>query len=268
MNNRNALKKKLNYLYQSYNKAEFIQPDPLQFLSSYSNVADREIVGLVASSLAYGQVKTILKNLSEIFSVLGPHPQTCLLENKPVWFEKKLHHFKHRWHTGKDVVLFLMAIKQTLIFDGSLDASMQHSLHQKSSELLEALNLWVDKMREKEKFRKNLLSKPADGSACKRLMLYLRWMVRQDSVDPGGWNSLSPKQLFIPLDTHMHKMSLKLKLTKRQAANWMTVVDITQSLRQIEPDDPVKYDFIMTRPGIWKDKTLAKLFGAEAERIE
>ncbi|MBW2545477.1 MAG: TIGR02757 family protein, partial [Deltaproteobacteria bacterium] len=100
---------------------------------------------------------------------------------------------------------------------------------------------------------------PAKGSACKRLNLFLRWMVRRDDVDPGGWDDIPPSKLVIPLDTHMHRICLAFGFTKRKQADMKTALEITDSFRAIVPDDPVRYDFALTRLGIRKDAAPASL---------
>ena len=102
--------------------------------------------------------------------------------------------------------------------------------------------------------RAGLLPSPSAGSACKRLNLFLRWMVRQDNVDPGGWDSVSPAKLIIPLDTHMHRIGRRLGLTPRRQADLRTAIEITEGFRGICPSDPVRYDFALTRLGIRRDE--------------
>jgi len=248
----------LEGLYNQYNQAAFVSPDPLQFLSSYSQIQDREIVGLIASSLAYGQVKIILNNVSQVLKLLGKYPYKTLLEKDDFWFKNQLQNFRHRWHSGKDIVEFLKAIRSLLQSYGSLDLAMKDCLKNQKGDVIQAIDDWVDRLRAGGDFRPNLLSKPSDGSACKRLMLYFRWMVRSDQVDPGGWTSLKPSQLFVPLDTHMFEMARRLKLTRRNQANWKTVEEISRAFARLVPDDPIRYDFVLTRPGIWRDGELKK----------
>jgi len=99
-----------------------------------------------------------------------------------------------------------------------------------------------------------LIPAPSKGSACKRLNLFLRWMVRQDEVDPGGWDLIPPSKLVVPLDTHMHRIGLLLSFTNRKQADLQTALEITDAFRKVAPHDPVKYDFVLTRLGIWSDR--------------
>ncbi|MDO8520144.1 MAG: TIGR02757 family protein [Deltaproteobacteria bacterium] len=235
------LKDNLEMLYARFNRRAFVSPDPLQFLYAYPDAGDREIAGLMAASLAYGNVKQILKSLSVVFEKMGSSPRKFVLESTPGTLRKIFAGFRHRWHTGDDVAYALTGIKFVLEKYGSLEKCF----------LADGLSHLVSELtRDIPNLRMNFFPSPSRGSACKRLHLFLRWMVREDQVDPGGWKSVSPTQLIIPLDTHMHRIGRKLKLTRRNQGDMKTAMEITEAFRKICPEDPVRYDFTLTRLGI------------------
>jgi uncharacterized protein (TIGR02757 family) len=134
---------------------------------------------------------------------------------------------------------------------GSLDEAMRSCVTPGDVTSIPALTRWVAELTSAAGTDlSHLLPDPNRGSACKRLCLYLRWMVRTDAIDPGGWQSLSPSQLIIPLDVHMHRVALSLGLTTRKAADLKTAMEVTDSLRRVDPTDPLRFDFALTRPGI------------------
>ena len=233
----------LEGLYQRYNKREYVHPDPLEFLYRYSTIAEREIVGLIASSFAYGNVNQILKSVSKILKPMEKSPRVFVLENSWEDFFKIYKGFKHRWHTDEDLAGLLVGIQRVLKKFGSLENCFVAGKTQ---------DFFVGEIIKGQKIRKNLLPLSANGSASKRLHMYLRWMVRHDEVDPGGWRRVSPASLLVPLDTHMFRMSQKLNLTRRKQANLKTVLEVTEGFLKIKPQDPVRYDFVLTRFGIQK----------------
>ncbi len=245
------LKDALERLYFHFNRRKYVFLDPLEFLYLYEDVKDREIAGIVASSLAFGKVENILKNVWHVLRVLGEKPSEFLLENKPSSIQKALNGFKHRWIEAEGIVALLDGIKLAIEEFGSLNRCFLHCLPENSPHVLIALAPFASALRRGgNQVCSRLIPNPELGSACKRLNLFLRWMVRKDDVDPGGWTGINPSMLIIPLDTHMHKISLRLGLTKRRQADMRTALEITRAFKQIAPSDPVRYDFALTRLGI------------------
>jgi uncharacterized protein (TIGR02757 family) len=247
----------LEGLYFVYNRRELVYPDPLVFLYEYDDPLDREIAGLVASCLAYGRVAQILKSVRKVLATLGRRPHRFLLRGRPV--EGLFEGFKHRFTTGKQVEELLIRVSKVLRAHGSLEAFMQRCAQ--GGDFLEALNLFSRALSPSGKSpapdgapgpegRFSLLAAPENGSACKRLALYLKWMVRRDEVDPGGWTVFSPRDLIVPTDTHMHGIALGLGLTARKQADLKTALEITRSFARFCPEDPARYDFALTRFGI------------------
>jgi uncharacterized protein (TIGR02757 family) len=247
-------------LYATYNRPEFIHPDPLEFLHSYREPSDREIVGLIASSLAYGRVAQIISSVSFILDKVGPSPREFLESASRRMLSRSFTGFKHRFTTTEELIDFMLGIQQVIRTDGSLHRCFLKWHDPDDPDTVQALQSFVDAIRSYMGSRNNsLLPCPAKKSACKRLHLFLRWMIREDEVDPGGWRSVSPSKLIIPLDTHMHRIGLLLGMTQRKQSDLKTALEITREFRKIVPDDPVKYDFALTRLGIRDDADLSVL---------
>ncbi|MCK4602958.1 MAG: TIGR02757 family protein, partial [Phycisphaerae bacterium] len=166
--------------------------------------------------------------------------------------------FRYRFQTGRELAALLLAIKDVLHRHGSLQACFLSANGKDDDTVLPALSGFVKQLSAAAKGRcGHLLPCPTRGSACKRLHLFLRWMVRRDEVDPGGWDAVPAARLIVPLDTHMHKIAIALGVTRRKSADARTAAEITAAFRRISPADPVKYDFALTRLGIRDDTDLA-----------
>ena len=247
---KNRLKIKLDELYEQYNRVEYIHPDPLEFLLAYPNIKDREIVGLVASSLAYGHVSQILRSVAKIIHAMGTSPYTFTINSTRSSLKKTFKDFVHRFATGDHISNLLLGVKMVIQQYGSLNQCFSMAFSDKDTNILTAMDFFVEEILSWENDPGHLVARPEKGSACKRMNLFLRWMVRQDRVDPGGWTDIPPSKLIIPLDTHMHRISQKLCLTEKKQANLNTALEITEQFKKICPEDPVKYDFTLTRFGI------------------
>lgn len=241
------LKALLDGLYFVYNRRELVRPDPLVFLYDYEDLRDREIVGLIASSLAYGRVAQILKSVQTILTLMGSHPRR-FLERRASSLKNLLGDFRHRFTRGEQVAALLERTAEVLRSQGSLEAFMGDCV-QKGGGLLDGLNLF-SRTLEPKRPGFSLLTAPEDGSACKRLLLWLKWMVRRDEVDPGGWTVLSPRDLLMPTDTHIHRIALRFGLTNRRQADLRTVLEITRGFAALYPQDPTRCDFVLSRFGI------------------
>jgi len=251
---------RLDRLYTEYNKPELIHPDPLEFLGQYDDVKDREIVGLVASSLAYGRVSQILRSVESVLDRMKPSPYIFLTKSSNKRIRDTFKGFKHRFSTDSDLSNLLIGTKCAIERYGSLNECFLRGYDVSHDTIQPALTSFVNLLT-RHGGETNLLSDPAKGSACKRLHLFLRWMVREDDVDPGGWKGISPSKLIVPLDTHMHKIGLGLNMTKRRQGNLKTAAEITKAFAKICPDDPTKYDFALTRFGIRDDMQMEDMFG-------
>ncbi|MDY6864042.1 MAG: TIGR02757 family protein, partial [Thermodesulfobacteriota bacterium] len=185
---------------------------------------------------------------------MKPSPFLFLKNTNTREIYKTFSHFKHRFTDGNAVSEMLYGIKHVIEKYGSLYRCFMSGFNNNDDIILPALNAFVNELTSFYDVRQNsLLPSPEKGSAIKRLNLFLRWMVRYDEVDPGGWEGIPASKLVIPLDTHMHKIGLLLKLTERKQANLQTALEITYAFRKIIPEDPVRYDFALTRMGIRKE---------------
>lgn len=248
----------LKDLHERLNRRCYVHPDPLEFLYEYDDPADREVVGLVASSLAYGRVAQILKSVGNVLGLMGRRPLRFLQDASEASLGRDFAGFRHRFTTGENVSAMLSGVKRVIDRHGSLGSCFIAGMGQDDETVLPALSLFVRELDGDGRCG-HLLPDPARGSACKRMNLFLRWMVRADEVDPGGWQAVSAAKLIVPLDTHMHRIALTLGATQRNAADMRTAREITDAFRRISPDDPVRYDFALTRLGIRSEMDLSAL---------
>ena len=244
----------LERLYARYNRREFVHPDPLEFLYRYDSPGDREIAGLVAALLAYGNVRQILRSVEAALDRMGASPRSFVLGASGRRMRDAFYGFRHRFTSGRDVARLLLGARRVIGRYGSLGECFRSHMRASDGTVLPALTRFVKELAFGFRFdHAGFLPSPDGGSACKRLNLYLRWMVRTDEVDPGGWDGIPRSMLVVPLDVHMHRFALRLGLTERRQADMKTALEITGAFRAIEPDDPVKYDFAITRFGIRGD---------------
>jgi uncharacterized protein (TIGR02757 family) len=255
------LAKALASLYRRYNRRSFVHPDPLELVYEYADPVDQEIVGLVSACLAYGRVAQILTSARRALAALVPSgsrgalssPRAALLRASDADIRRRYRGFAHRFTTGSQMASLLIAVRRAVAEHGTLEALFRAGAAQDDRTILPALARFVEKLRGfagSADACASLLSSPADGSACKRLNLYLRWMVRRDGVDPGPWISVSPSRLVVPLDTHMFRIARALGLTRRNQPDLKTALEITEGFSRFSPKDPVRYDFSLTRLGI------------------
>jgi len=239
----------LEHQYRTYHKRQFVHPDPLESLYGYADPADREIVALVAAVLAYGRVTQILISVRRALDRLGPAPGRYVRDTLPVRMKSDLAGFKHRWTTGDDLAAMLAGAHRAIVRHGSLGECLARNIRPGDETISPALTGLVGELSAFGPSA-SLLPDPARGSACKRLHLMLRWLIRRDEVDPGGWDNIPPRMLVVPVDVHMHRIARALKLTARNAADGKTALEITRAFAAISPDDPVRYDFSLTRLGL------------------
>ncbi|MCF8068858.1 MAG: TIGR02757 family protein [Desulfobacterales bacterium] len=254
------LKKRLNSFYISYNKRKYVHPDPLEFLYNYTDIRDIEIVGLVASSLAYGRVAQILKSVSLVLDVMGSSPRQFINKSTLRSLKKTFKGFRHRFASGDHLAALLFETKKTIAKFGSLNECLLAGYSKKDETVLPALSFFCNRLTGEVNKAGHLVAMPEKGSACKRMNLYLRWMLRKDSVDPGGWKGIPKSKLIIPLDTHMHKIGLVFGLTIRKQADMKTAIEITSGYQKFSPLDPVKFDFALTRLGIRNEMSIDDFF--------
>ncbi len=249
------LKARLDSLYRRYNRRRFVHPDPLEMVYRYESPRDQEIAGLLAALLAYGRVTQILVSVARVLDALdgGGSPRGFIERATESDLRNMFKGFTHRFTTGTELASLLIGVKRALSTHDTLEHLFTAGRRDEEETILPGLTRFVDRLRLLSGGARacpSLLSSPADGSACKRLNLYLRWMVRRDAVDPGPWRTMPRSRLVVPLDTHMFRISRALGLTARRQADLKTALEITRGFARLSPRDPVRYDFCLTRLGI------------------
>ena len=253
-------------LYAEYARREYVSPDPLEFLYRYEAPEDREVVGLIASSLAYGRVASILASVGKVLDALGPSPARMLREGDMRDVAARLSGFRHRFSGAEETAAFLCGIGQALREHGSLEELFGHSAP-RGAPILEQMDAFARGLLEYARLpASHLLPCASRGSACKRLALYMRWMVRRDAVDPGGWRCVRPCDIIVPLDTHMFRIGRGLGFCRRATPDAKAALEITAGFRALRLDDPVRYDFALTRFGIRSGMSVDDLLRRFAER--
>lgn len=259
-----SLRDLLDRVYARYNRRQFIGSDPLQFAYRYSDRADVEIAAFLAAALAYGRVGQIERSLTQLFDRMdnAPFEFTSRFEDRG---RARLRSFKHRFTTGGDLADLLGLFRRVLDERGSLEAFFLKGYRDEHASIVPALTAFCDSLCRMHTALRGrarppagldyLLASPSRGSACKRLNLFLRWMVRKDDVDLGLWTSIDKAKLIVPVDVHMGRLCRILGLHDSKAASLNTAVRITAGFARIEPADPVRYDFALSRIGIIEDCT-------------
>lgn len=249
-------------MYRCYNRIEFVDPDPVSVVREFPLLPDREVAGLIASSLAYGRASMIVRSARLVLGMMGKNPYAFVLGASDDHIRVLCEGFRHRFTDQQDLFDLIVSIRNGLTGFGSIENVFASGLNCSGERVLGGLMRLSDVLRKASGNRKNsLLPDPSLGSACKRYHLFLKWMVRQDQIDPGGWSCIGPDELLIPMDTHMHRICSELGLVKRKAADLGSVLEATGSFRKICPRDPARYDFALTRFGIRPDLKIVDLIG-------
>lgn len=325
---RPELAESLETLFRDCNDPALIDPDPLLVVRRYGTPADRELAGLVCSSIAVGRASLIVDACGAVLAPLGPAPAAALDGAAPEDLIGAFGAFRYRFFGGRDLFALFSAISALRRRYGSLEGAFRagrkaaansggnasassagalvgmpgaaragahpyatiggvgkisrrireaagpslgllegaeglvSALEVEASAALAAADeagLFPESQRGVP-MAANLLSAPSGGSACKRLMLFLRWMVRSDAVDPGGWTSVSPAELVVPLDVHIHRIAGILGLRRRATPDLLAALEVTEALRAFDPADPVRFDFALSRTGIRSDYDLFRYF--------
>jgi len=217
-----------------------------------------EIVALLAASLAYGRVQQIQKSLTDLFERMGESPY-AFVQGFDKAKRERLNDFKHRFTTGGDISDLLVLLKKVLKRYGSIQRFFVDGYNPNDKNIISPLTKFCDSLyaiyskqhsAKVSRGLKFLLAGPAGGSACKRLNLFLRWMVRKDEVDLGLWKSVDKAKLIVPVDVHIGRLCRILGFYNHKTISLASAVEITESFAQIEPADPVKFDFALSRIGI------------------
>lgn len=259
--NSNKLKKKLDYLYELYCTPEFILSDPIQFVYRFSEERDKEVAGFIASVMSQGKREKIISKTEELlFNVMKGTPYEYTINFDIDSLPDKLRNFSYfayRNILGEEIGYVIYSVGKVLRRWGSLKNLFYEAYQNNkgSKNVREILIYVVDKMlgwnNSLSSAIYSLIPTPKRGSACKRLNMFLRWMVRKDRVDTGLWSDVIPTSLLvIPLDFHVLRVSREFGLTKRNQNDWLTAEEITEKLKEFDPMDPVKYDFAIFGYGV------------------
>jgi len=256
-----ALQKPLEELYRSFDHTESAT-DPIHIVRRFREADDREIVGFCAAALAFGRVASVLQSLESLLAVMGPHPAAFVRGFDPVRDSERIEPLVHRWIRGADLVALLLILQRMLRDAGSIESFFVAGDDPSAPDVGPALDSFSARALQTDmrsaygrRLPKRLgvcyfFPRPAAGSACKRLNLFLRWMVRKDEIDLGVWTQVAPARLVVPLDTHIIRLGQCLGLTRYVSPGWKMAAEITASLRALDGGDPVRYDFSLCHVGM------------------
>jgi uncharacterized protein (TIGR02757 family) len=249
-----ALKELLDQKEKEYNQVYFIENDPISIPHSFKIKEDKEISAFFAAIFAWGQRKTIISKTKELMALMDNSPHEFMLYHQEHDLKRFLQ-FKHRTFNATDTLYFIHFLKGFYQKYDSLEFAFSRHLKTDDTHIGNALigfyEAFFDSDLAPHRTRKHIAS-PAKKSACKRLSMFLRWMVRKDKngVDLGLWNTIKSSQLICPLDIHVDRTAKSLGLLTRKQTDWQAALELTQNLAKFDPQDPVKYDFALFGMGL------------------
>jgi len=262
------LKSFLDEKSTQFNQPGFIANDPISIPHLFTKKQDIEIAGFFAAMLAWGQRVTIIRKCRELMELMDNDPFNFIVGHKSADLQK-FKDFKHRTFNHTDTLYFIEALRSIYKEYNSLEPAFHVEKSEATIEqgLIHFHHRFFS-LEDHPKRTKKHIPTPERKSTCKRLVMYLRWMVRSDSngVDFGIWKTISPTQLICPCDLHVDRVARKLKLIKRKQTDWQTALELTANLRKLDPADPVKYDFALFGLGIEEGWSKMKKVGNLRER--
>ncbi|HEY0873033.1 MAG TPA: TIGR02757 family protein [Vicinamibacterales bacterium] len=255
-----TLAPRLDALYHDYNREESAT-DPVHLVRPYSDAADREIAGFCAAALAFGRVASVINSITTLLTIMGPSPAAYVRAFDPSAPHPELRAMVHRWTRGVDLVALLWILRQMLDQAGTIERFFADGYSPDHADVGPALDsfstraLALDIRQAYGRVPKRagvcyFFPRPSAGSACKRLNLFLRWMIRYDEIDLGVWTTIPASKLVVPLDTHIIRLGKCLRLTRYSTAGWKMAAEITAALRALDPGDPVRFDFSLCHVGM------------------
>ena len=255
-----SLKPALDRLYLAFNDPN-AAADPIQIVRRFSRNDDREVVGFVAAALAFGRVSSVLQSIERVLAVMGPRPAAYVRRFAPAREAPRFAGIVHRWTRERDLVALLWVMHQMMEHAGTIERFFLAGDRPSDPDVGAALDSFSQRALALDLRQAYgtvparpgvcyFFPRPSAGSACKRLNLFLRWMIRHDGLDLGVWAGVSPARLVVPLDTHVIRVGRCLGLTRYTAAGWKMAADITASLRALDAADPVRYDFSLCHLGM------------------
>ena len=239
---------------ERFNQPDFIKDDPIQIPHQFSKKQDIEITAFWTSMLAWGQRKTIINKSLELIELMEGEPHD-FIKNHSEADRKRFLNFKHRTFQATDTLHFLEFLQQFYKQNNTLENAFSDHISENDEHIGNALvnfhNNFFSLPNSPHRTRKHIAT-PARKSSCKRMNMFLRWMVRKDEkgVDFGIWNAIKPSQLLMPLDVHVERIGKRLGLLKRKQTDWLAVLELTKNLREFDSIDPVKYDFALFGMGV------------------
>jgi len=253
-----SLEEKLDYHYKAFDKTK-LEPDPLQFPHLFQDEKDIEVMAFIASVFAYGNVKQINSSLKRFLEIANNKSFQFIQKFDSRKVQKNIT-FVHRFYSSKDIVQLFHLLngaysefgtlrKLFLLGSDETDIDTKNAITNFSNYFLDRAQTEFGNLSRGLKF---MFPLPEKGSACKRMNLFLRWMVRKDDLDFGLWNEIPTSKLIIPVDTHIARICKQIKLTKIKNVSWKMAEEITQNLKEFDPNDPVKYDFAICHIGMRK----------------
>jgi uncharacterized protein (TIGR02757 family) len=265
------LRSTLDRLYSEFNYPDSAT-DPIQIVRRYERPDDREVVGFFAAALAFGRVASVLQSIERLMSIVGDRPAAYVRAFDPVRHRQAFAGLVHRWIGASDIVALLWIVKQMLDRASTIEGFFLEGDDPSAPDIADALDSFSRRALEIDvtaaygpparprhgppegardvRGVRYFFPRPSAGSACKRLNLFLRWMVRRDALDLGVWTRVDPARLIVPLDTHVIRVGRCLRLTRYTSPGWPMARDVTRMLGRLDPVDPVKYDFSLCHLGM------------------
>jgi uncharacterized protein (TIGR02757 family) len=256
-----ALRVRLERLYRTFDHVD-VASDPVHIVRRYPSPDDREVVGFCAAGLAFGRVASVLASIEALLTVMGPSPAAFVRGFDPASDGRRLAPLGHRWIRGRDLRALMLVLQRMLREAGSIEQFFAAGDDPGVPDVGPALDAFSARALQTDlrpaygrpvQRRPGVcyfFPRPSAGSACKRLNLFLRWMVRKDAIDLGVWSCVSTARLIVPLDTHVIRLGRCLRLTRYATPGWKMAAEITAALRTIDPADPVRYDFSLCHVGM------------------
>jgi uncharacterized protein (TIGR02757 family) len=236
----------MDKLVEIYETKDFIKDDPIQFPHRFSDKKDIEIAGFIASLLAYGNRKVFIKKLDTLFDIAQNEPLNFILNFEP----KILGDFNYRFGKTSDFVQIFNVMKELYQNDGGLEELFEYGFKNCENRFIPVCDYFYAHFSDNSSGAKFMIPDPRKGGAMKRMCMFLRWLIRKAPVDLGIWDFIQPSQLLIPLDTHVARISRKIGILTRNSNDFKSVLEITEHLRELDPKDPIKYDFALFGYGI------------------
>ncbi len=244
----------LNRKVEEYNTVEFIATDPISIPHRFTKKQDVEIAGFFAAIFAWGNRATIINKSRELLQRMDDSPHDFVINHKPSDL-KRLLHFQHRTFNDTDLLYFIQFFKYHYRQNSSLESAFAKWVNKKDQSVekgLDGFYHYFFSLPEIPQRTKKHIAAPKKNSGCKRLNMFLRWMVRNDNkgVDFGIWEKISSSQLICPIDVHVARVARKFNLVQRKQTDWLTALELTQNLKKFDPADPAKYDFALFGLGV------------------